>query len=109
LARVKKSCKVPRRWRLDDGAESHPVSLGFSEWDVYACGSRPYTTDRHSYRPGGITLAIPTMSDPIEIQLDDILRQDFNAESAKIAWMDLQTLFASGKGIYVAHYLDLGD
>jgi hypothetical protein len=49
------------------------------------------------------------MSDPIEIQLDDILRQDFNAETAKIAWMDLRTLFASGKRIYVAHDLELGD
>jgi len=47
------------------------------------------------------------MSDQLENQLDDILRQDIFAGTAKIAWTHLQSLFASGKVIYVAHNLDL--
>lgn len=42
-----------------------------------------------------------------EDQLNELLRQDIHAETAQIAWSDLQFLFAAGKVIYVAHDLDL--
>jgi hypothetical protein len=40
-------------------------------------------------------------------KLDTLFRQDIHAETARIAWRDLQYLFAGGKVIQVAAELDL--
>ncbi len=37
------------------------------------------------------------------------IKQDIHAETAKIAWADLQHLFAAGKVVYIAGDLDLID
>ena len=40
-------------------------------------------------------------------QLLALLKQDIHAETAKIAWSELQRFFAAGKAIYVSTDLDL--
>lgn len=40
-------------------------------------------------------------------RLNALLKQDINAETAKIAWSELQRFFAAGKAIYVSMNLDL--
>lgn len=40
-------------------------------------------------------------------QLHSILKRDIHAETAKIAWSELQRFFAAGKAIYVDPDLDL--
>ncbi|MEQ8427355.1 MAG: DUF2288 domain-containing protein [Gammaproteobacteria bacterium] len=39
-------------------------------------------------------------------ELDELVAK-LNAETAKIAWSELQTFFASGMTVYVSHKLDL--
>ncbi len=47
---------------------------------------------------------VPLPDDPLAIQ-----RRDLNAQTAVIAWRELQRYFAAGSAIYVAPELDLVD
>ena len=47
------------------------------------------------------------MADAEAQRLNALLKQDINAETAKIAWSELQRFFAAGKAIYVSMNLDL--
>jgi hypothetical protein len=40
-------------------------------------------------------------------QLLSLLKQDIHAETAKIAWSELQRFFAAGKAVFVSNDLDL--
>ena len=47
------------------------------------------------------------MADAEAQKLNALLSQDINAETAKIAWSELQRFFAAGRAIHVSMNLDL--
>ena len=47
------------------------------------------------------------MADTDTDRLEAMLRDEIHAETSKIAWSELQRIFAAGKAIYVAVDLDL--